>query len=173
MKMRITYLLVVLVSGLLVSCNSFSNRNQQVDSTQKISEASITTGSFNANSGIKLDSAFIGKFLSENPVFKEFKKDFYSLYSANNYNYVWYDKNGLIEISSALIAELDNIEQQGVTATIPYKDSLEQLLHSATDANNITAPDLTTELMLTGEYFFYAKKIWEGTLNHKADSINW
>ena len=27
--------------------------------------------------------------------------------------------------------------------------------------------------MLTGEYFYYAKKIWAGSLNSKADSINW
>jgi len=173
MKIRITYLLFVFVSGLLISCNSFSNKKQQADSIPKTIEASAMPGSFNANSGIKMDSAFIGKFLFENPLFREFEKDFDTFYRANNYNYVWYNKEGLIEISSALISELNDMEQQGVTASIPYKDSLEQLLHSATDTKHITAPDITIELMLTGEYFFYAKKIWEGALNHKADSINW
>ena len=61
----------------------------------------IAPGSFNAASGISFDSASIQKFLADKPLFKEFSKDFDTFYRSNNYNYVWYDKNGLIETSSA------------------------------------------------------------------------
>lgn len=172
MKTRITCLLFVVIPVLYISCDSFKNKNQDADSISTVADVPAASGSFHPNSGIKIDSASISKFLSENTLFEAFKNDFDTFYHANNYNYAWYDKNGLIETSSALIAALQNIEQQGVKADIPYKDSLEQLLHTANDAQN-TAPDITTELMLTGEYFFYAKKIWEGALNKKATSINW
>ena len=163
--------LLFVITGLLFvySCNS---QNTKTTTAGKADEEP-PSGSFYANSGIKFESASIQKFLAEKPLFKEFSKQFDTFYRNNNFNYVWYDNKGLIETSSQLIASIDNIDQQGVTATVPYKDTLEQLLHSATDSFNIMAPDINTELMLTGEYFFYAKKIWEGALNNKAESINW
>jgi murein L,D-transpeptidase YcbB/YkuD len=174
MKMPKNHSLFVVVSFFFFSCSSLENKAQVADTSIQITAGeSEAPGSFIVNSGVKFDSTAIGKFISENSLFKEFKKDFETFYRANNYNYVWYDKNGLVETSNALISAINEIEQQGVTAKVPYKDSLEQLLHSATDTNNVTAPDLTIELMLTGQYFFYAEKIWEGALNKKADSINW
>ncbi len=157
-----------------LSCNSFSGNSQTPDTTiHKTVEEPIEPGGFNANSGIKFDSTYIKKFLADKPLFKSFRKEFDTFYRANNYNYVWYDKNGLIEFSSALISGLSSIEEEGVSANIPYKDTIDLLLHSPVDSSNRVAPDLNTELMLTGEYFYYAEKVWSGELNSKAESINW
>jgi murein L,D-transpeptidase YcbB/YkuD len=167
--------LVFIVLGIFFffSCNSFKSNSQNTDTTiHQIVAEPVAPGSFNAASGIRFDSNAIRKFLNDKPLFREFRKDFDTFYRNNNYDYAWYDKNGLIETSSALISSLENVEQEGVTANIPYKDSLDQLLHNA-DTTNIIKPDINTELMLTGEYFYYAKKIWAGALNNKADSINW
>jgi len=170
--MKVSNVFIILIAGLLFfqSCNFLPHNNI---SDTSIAGKTIVPGSFNTNSGIKLDSADIQKFLSEKPLFEEFRRQFDTLYQANNYNYVWYNNNGLIETASELIAGLENIKQEGVTANVPYKDTLDQLLHSATDTANKTRPDINTELMLTGEYFYYAMKIWGGALNKKADSINW
>ncbi len=171
-KFALIYVAVSMI--FLLSCNSFSGNSQTPDTTiHKNVEEQIEPGGFNANSGIKFDSTYIKKFLADKPLFKPFSKDFYTFYRANNYNYVWYDNRGLIESSSALISGLSNIEEEGVTSDVPYKDTLEYLLHSPVDSANINAPDLNTELMLTGEYFYYAKKVWAGELNNQAESINW
>ncbi|SFP83975.1 L,D-transpeptidase family protein [Parafilimonas terrae] len=150
----------------LYSCNS---ENKDKASKEKTVHKEMAPGSFNLNSGIKFDSNHIREFLDSMPLFKQFSKEFDTFYRANNYNYAWYDKNGLIETASALTSSLNEVKQEGVTADIPYKDTLEELLHTT----DLRAPDITTELMLTGEYFYYAKKIYAGTLNGKADSINW
>ncbi len=166
---KLTLVLFTVALLFFSSCNS---QEAKTNALAKVTEEP-PSGSFNAKSGIKFNSADIQKFLTKQPLFKEFSNEFDTFYRTNHYNYVWYDDKGLIETSGKLIARLDNIDQQGVTANIPYKDTLDQLLHSATDSSNIITPDITTELMLTGEYFFYAKKIWEGALNNKAKSINW
>lgn len=129
-------------------------------------------GNFNYASGIKFDSSSIQKFLDDKPLYKEFSKDFQAFYGANNYNYVWYDQNGLIETSGVLVSSAENIAKEGVKANVPYADSLEQLLRM-TDESTESKPDLNTELILTGTYFYYAKKIWAGSLNSKADSLEW
>jgi murein L,D-transpeptidase YcbB/YkuD len=157
-----------------LSCNSFTGNSQTTDTTvHKTVQEPIEPGGFNANSGIRFDSTAIKKFLNDKSLFKPFSKDFETFYRGNNYNYVWYDKNGLIESSSALISGLSNIEEEGVTSDVPYKDTLDVLFHNPVDSSNLNAPDINTELMLTGEYFYYAKKVWAGELNDKAESIDW
>jgi murein L,D-transpeptidase YcbB/YkuD len=157
-----------------LSCNSFNGNSQTTDTTiHKNAQEPIEPGGFNANSGIKFDSTAIKKFIADKPLFKPFSKDFSTFYQANNYNYVWYDKNGLIEFSSALISGISNIEEEGVTSDVPYKDTLDLLFHNPVDSSNLNAPDVNTELMLTGEYFYYAQKVWAGEFNNKAESVNW
>jgi len=175
MKMPKVHLLYIVFSVFFFfSCNSFKSKSQDTDTTiHKTAEESVTPGNFNDNSGIKFDSTAIQKFLSEKPMFKEFSKEFDTFYRANHFNYVWYDKNGLIETSGALISAIENMEEEGVTANIPYKDSLDQLLNNIKNVTNDNKTDINAELMLTGEYFFYAKKIWAGSLSSKAESINW
>src|SRR5215472_1669567 len=126
MKMHKARLVFVALSIIFFfSCNSFKSNSQNTDTTihQEVAEP-VAPGSFNEASGIKFDSNAIPKFLAEKPLFKEFRKDFDTFYRNNNYNYVWYDKNGLIETSGALISSIENVEQEGVTANIPYEDSL-------------------------------------------------
>ncbi|HEX5151880.1 MAG TPA: L,D-transpeptidase family protein [Parafilimonas sp.] len=175
MKVRKVYLVYIVLSVFFFfSCNSFKSKSQDSDTTiHKKAEEAITPGNFNDNSGIKFDSAAIQKFLSEKPLFREFSKEFDTFYRANNFSYVWYDNNGLIETSGTLISAIENIEGEGVTANVPYKDSLDQLLNNIKNVANNNKPDINAELMLTGEYFFYAKKIWAGSLSSKTTSMNW
>ncbi len=165
------YKLVLPVSFLLLA--AVACRQPGKNAAAKRSAVSRTIpGSFNPHSGIPLDSHRISAFLEENPLFKPFARDFDTFYRNNQYNYAWYNKQGLIETANALIGSLESVTQEGVTATIPYKDTLESLLHSPA-VRKPAAPDLYTELMLTGEYFFYARNIWSGALNDKTDSVNW
>lgn len=170
MKISKCFFLIFAFAAFFISCNSGS---KQAATQKKPVVASLVRGSFNLESGIPFDSSDIQKFLDEKPLFKEFSKDFDTFYKINHYNYVWYDKNGLIETASKLIAGIDNMENEGVSTNIPYKDTLEYLLHDNTDTSYKLSPNIRTELMLTGEYFYYARKIYAGTLQGKTDSINW
>lgn len=157
---------------IFLSCNSNDESGKKAKPAA-IEIPPIAPGSFNDNSGIPFDSASISKFLSEKPLFMEFKPDFEKFYRANNYSFVWYGKSGLIETSSALIASLADVENEAVAAKIPYKDSLDALLHYNLDSSRILKPNLEVELMLTGQYFNYAKNIWAGAANNDAEKVDW
>lgn len=167
-------LLFFTISALVffVACHTRQKQADRKPNAVTINENPIAEGSFNAASGISFDSGQIQKFLNEKPLFKEFSKEFDTFYRINNYNYAWYDKGGLVATSGALISSIENVDQEGVTTQIPYKDTLEQMLHNPVNGGN-NAPDINIELMLTAQYFYYSKKIWAGSLNSKTESINW
>lgn len=157
---------------LFSACNPAERKANKNPVAADAEEKPVVEGSFNASSGISFDSGQIQKFLNEKPLFKEFKKEFDTFYRANNYHFAWYDQSGLVPTSGALISSIENVGQEGVRADIPYKDMLQQMLHNPVDGVK-SGPDINTELMLTAQYFYYSKKIWTGSLSHKAVSINW
>ncbi len=170
-----SHLLIIFILVFFTRCNGGTNDQKPAVVQAPVADTipAIASGSFNQASGIVFDSAAINQFLKSKPLFKEFSNEYFIFYRANNFNYVWYDNKGLIESSSALISALSDVEHEGVTANFPYKDSIDQIFHSYSDTTNKFEPDINTELLLTGEYFYYAKKIYAGALNSKAESINW
>ncbi len=164
--------LFTLVALSLLCCQTQGKKNDKQQKEIKTTDRSGVEGSFNPASGISFDSAAIQKFLNEKPLFKEFKEEFYTFYRGNNYHYVWYDQGGLVPTSDALISSIENVDSEGVNANIPYKDTLDQMLYNPVNGVN-NSPDINIELMLTGQYFYYSEKIWAGSLNKKAESINW
>jgi L,D-transpeptidase YcbB len=164
--------LFTLVALSLLCCQTQGKKNDKQQKEVKTTNIPDVAGSFHATSDISFDSAAIQKFLNEKPLFKEFKEEFYTFYRANNYHYVWYDQGGLVPTSDALISRIENVDSEGVNANIPYKDTLDQMLYNPVNGVN-NSPDINIELMLTGQYFYYSEKIWFGSLNNKAESINW
>ncbi|MBU0697138.1 MAG: L,D-transpeptidase family protein, partial [Bacteroidetes bacterium] len=142
-------------------------------SANSIPKASkVIMGNFNPASGINIDSAAIIDFIADKPLFKEFEDDFIAVYQNTDFNYLWYDKKGLIVTANALIANLGRTDEEGVITSVPYKTQLDSLLET-TNPEKYKKPDINMELMLTGEYFYYAKNIWKGSLISKADSVGW
>ena len=168
-------LLVIFILVFFTRCNGGTNDQKPAVAQVPVADTipTIASGSFNQASGIVFDSTAINQFLKSKPLFKEFSNDYFTFYRANNFNYVWYDNKGLIESSSALISSLTEVEHEGVTTNFPYKDSIDNIFHSYSDTTNKFKPDINTELLLTGEYFYYAEKIYAGSLNSKTESINW
>jgi murein L,D-transpeptidase YcbB/YkuD len=169
---RIFLFPLTLVALSLLCCQTEGKKSDKKQVEVKTTDIPGVAGSFNPASNISFDSMAIQKFLDEKPLFKEFKEEFYTFYRTNNYHYVWYDQGGLVPTSDALISRIENVDSEGVNVSIPYKDTLDQMLYSPVSGVN-TSPDINIELMLTGQYFYYSEKIWAGSLNKKAESINW
>lgn len=127
-------------------------------------------GNFSTQKTLKFDSTIIKKFLDSFPEFKIFKKEIAGFYSNRGYAYAWYDENGMIEPAHNLFNRIQNISEEGVPDVVPYKDRFIHLIDSAV-GNDLASPVL--ELMLTSQYFAYAKKVWHG-LDEKASlSMGW
>ncbi len=176
--MKYHYLFTACVTVIfLTACNSQPGSQTLSDSIPKNALQADTSiaGNFTAGSGIKFDSSNIATFLKSHSLFKQFSDELSKFYQTNKYNYVWYDKSGLTEFSNQLVSKITTLDQQGVNSSIPYNDEFLRLVdyNSSDNKENHESPDINTELMLTAQYFNYAKKVSVGDLNNKAESINW
>ncbi len=162
----------------LVRCNAGTesiNDEKTSDTVLHIAADTTKPVTLHTTSGIAFDSSAIEGFLNSYPVFREFRNDYDNFYRANKYNYAWYDKKGLIETAHALLSQTQHEETEGVNPKVPYRDEFMQLLNYSdpVQESRQQKPDIITELMLTGQYFNYAKNIWGGKLSNDLEKINW
>lgn len=156
MKKLRAFLVLCLFTSLISSC-------QQEKKEKQLLPKKLVAEKFQP---VPLDSLSIDKFLSEKPEFAEFANDFRQFYKANDYKYAWYGEQGMIEFAHLLAGYLAHEDKDGLHAKVPYWDEFRELIHyddsDGKGIDNLEHPDITTELMLTGEYFFYAKNSWAG-----------
>jgi L,D-transpeptidase YcbB len=121
------------------------------------------------SSGIALDSNELTKFMKMYPAYQTQQKDLIALYRKNSYNYLWFDKNGLIEHAHQLYNLMTNLPNQGISDSIPYLSVLTNRLDN--NDNNI---DPETELLMSAGYLVYAKKTVGGIIDPAvAKTIDW
>jgi murein L,D-transpeptidase YcbB/YkuD len=126
-------------------------------------------------SGLSLDSGEIDRFLKKFPDFKEFSEDFRLFYRNRSFNYAWFDQGGLIEQAGVLLAHLEETKDRYISYNVPYQDTMRSifLLEDGPDDRSGIKPDPTAELMMTGQYFHYARKRWGQRLDGKLESLEW
>lgn len=176
-KTTLALIAFLLAAVIYSSCNNGEANKPATDTTVNNVHTGDTliAGSFNDKSGFKFDSSAIDSFIKNKPLFKDFAADFALFYRNNNFNYVWYDSKGLIEPVNVLAGRLMHMKDDGLTDAIPYEDEFLKLTgyNDTTGKVNNGKPDLHTELMLTGEYFNFARKVWAGQFSDKAESLKW
>lgn len=155
-----------LITGimLLFSVACMSENNKKVEIVKAL-PSQIDT------SLLVLDSTDIESFLLDKTLFSEFKEDFTSFYSSRNSRYAWFDHKGLIEASQHLLGHLQSEENDGVFKKQVYSVELLALINRQKEKP--LQPLLELELMLTAQYFSYAKSRWGGIEPTKAKDIGW
>jgi len=168
--------LLFILYSLFVACgnnNTAEYKTSKHDTIPQITEKDITIpGNFSDQRSLKFDKKLIDSFLLRYPQIKQYKKDIDTFYYKRNFAFAWYDNNGLIEQAANLYNRMQNIGEEGLPDSIPYKDEFTELMkNEALDSTN-TANEFT-ELMLTAQYFIYAKTVWSGLDETKTKSLNW
>ena len=117
---------------------------------------------------IPFDSTFLALFYKKYPEFLPYKKQAVAIYQQQHYNYIWYDGNGIKETALVIWNKINNLQEEGVTALIPYKEVFESKY------SNITlTPDLDLEIGLTSYYLFYVDKVFHGIDVAKSRELGW
>ncbi|RTY96025.1 murein L,D-transpeptidase [Flavobacterium sp. GT3R68] len=119
---------------------------------------------------IPFDSGVINDFFSKHPKLKGYQAEVESLYSKHEYHYVWYDKNGINEFGNLLYDKINNLDDEGVQAVVPYKDRLDEVYEHP---ENGQKPNIETELLSSSLYFFYAHKVFHGLDAKKTTELEW
>jgi murein L,D-transpeptidase YcbB/YkuD len=127
-------------------------------------------GYFNDEEQTKTDSVFLKSFFRKYPKLKPYADDVNQFYSYRKFRYAWYQGPDLSEQAYNLYNNLNNLDLEGISASVPYKNTLDTMISDRESSKEIN-PDL--EVLLTAEYFFYAEKVWSGMPKEKTDKLAW
>jgi len=170
-----TTCLLLLSTIYFTACSNSNTENKNIkqDTIPKLTEKDITIpGNFSSQRVLKFDSSLIDSFLLRYPQLQAYKKDIDTFYHKRNFAFAWYDNAGLIEQAGNLYNRMQNINEEGLPDSIPYKDAFTELMkNNGIDSNNTAAE--FTELMLTAQYFVYARNVWSGMDEKKMKSLDW
>jgi murein L,D-transpeptidase YcbB/YkuD len=156
--------------------NTKQNKQSKADSLKKkaAKEWSKTIpGSFSDQTQAVFDSTELVSFLKRYPGFNPYAKDINLFYSKRKFAYAWYAKGKLIEQAGNLSDRLSNLQNEGIFKAIPYPKSLDSLTFEANPKAVNAKPNISTELMLTAQYFVFSKLAFQGMSDSTSKAVNW
>lgn len=171
---RILHLLILIAVG--SGCNTEQKEESpaaQAKDTLVIADASIP-GNFSSQTKLVFDSTRVDSFLNKFPLFKAYESDLRKFYQMRNYAYAWYDQKGLIEQTEDIYNRLTNVHDEGLPEKVMYMTEFRAMIDSAeTVVIDNPKPDPFTELMISAEYFNYARNVWTGIPESDSKRMEW
>ncbi|MCC8425503.1 murein L,D-transpeptidase [Mucilaginibacter sp. UR6-11] len=152
-----------------LSCNSCGQQPNRKTAAGVLSRDMTVPGNFSGQSEVVFDSTQIAPFLKRYPAFQTYAGEIDRFYHNRNYAYAWFENGALIEQAGNLVNRMLNLANEGIAPPAPYPKELDSLIHTWTKGK----PDLRTELMLTAQYFVYARLAWQGLGPAVSRSAGW
>ena len=122
-----------------------------------------------------MDSLELDQFLKNNTAYQDYTEQFNDFYKDRNYAYAWFDSSGLSEQAS----NFRNLQLNFISSfedSSLYHPEMEQLLERFVSSNKKNKPAdslvLKAELLLTGQFFRYAAKVYKGS-DIDAAELGW
>jgi murein L,D-transpeptidase YcbB/YkuD len=151
----------------LFSCKYFGNKKVVIRDTTINKKTSFNNLFF--------DSARIDAFIAENPQYAAFGDQFKDFYSHRNYQYAWFDTSGLAEQANNFI-NLQNSYINDFADSSLFNPSLQTLVDTFNvqkEKPSLSDPEvMRAELLLTGQFFQYAAKVYKGS-DIDAAQLGW
>ncbi|GAA4322192.1 L,D-transpeptidase family protein [Mucilaginibacter gynuensis] len=166
-------LLIIAVSIIsLNSCNRSAKKVKKKRDTVHKAWNKTIPGSFSEQTILVFDSGKVATFLTQYPELDAYKSDIRNFYTKRKYAYAWFEKNALIEQAGNLANRVMNIQQEGIYKAPPYQKKLDSLLYTVNSAKK-QKPNPELELMLTAQYFVFAKMAWNGLSSAESKASSW
>lgn len=174
-KLVLITLSLLLFLSCSVGCNSSNGKNKAAGTdTIPSAKPDVTMpGNFSAQTKLKFDSASISVFFKQYPKLKTYEKDLLKFYRSRNFAYAWFDEKGIIEQAGNLFNKIENISEEGINTQLYYEEELHKMLDNDSSVSFTEKANISVELMLTAQYFFYAQKIWTGISDNALREIDW
>ncbi len=167
--MKMLQLKFLLLLSLCISCKNNSGQNNHSQKDADAPSVISIAGNFSNQQKIKFEAFRLSDFIIKYPQLLDTKKELDSFYHKRDYAYAWFDDKGLIEQAANLYNHTQNLATEGINKKLPYEK--EFALMMGTD--NDDSVDVNTEIMLTAQYFVYAKKVWTGLSEKETQSMKW
>ncbi|MEI6311254.1 MAG: L,D-transpeptidase family protein [Bacteroidota bacterium] len=146
------------------------------DDVKKIIQQINESEQFNADTFLVFDSLKLNRFIQVYPSFGYLKKDIQFFYQNRNYSFAWFDDKGMLEQASNLINHLVYEDTDEIDIVVPYRQEFINLITTGMQDSFLNTKDSITiykELMLTAQYFNYAKLVWEGADDSARIKSGW
>lgn len=114
------------------------------------------------------DSTLVIDFYKKYSELAQYKEQAILIYQQQKYNYIWYDGNGIQETAAVIWNKINNINDEGVVTSVPYKS-----IFDAKYSKKSTTPDIELELGLTSYYLFYVDNVYKGIDVSKSRELGW
>jgi murein L,D-transpeptidase YcbB/YkuD len=155
MRSFIFAIVAFLTANSLSSCRPGDGQNTPAADT------SITTE--NAFNDLFLDSLTIVDFVKKFPAYRPLLNKYFQFYLPRNYSYAWFDNDGWGEQASQLFNLVNNTISLYNDSSL-YEQSAFRVFNDVTTNNKIKKSErASAELLLSGTFFKYVAKVYEGT----------
>lgn len=155
------YIYPILLLAGIVGWSACGNNKQQKKEVVRDTTINKHT-SFN---NLFLDTNQIQLFLQKDSLFKKYEAQYIDFYKHRNFEYAWFDSTGLAEQAGNFMNLLSSTVEELKDSSL-YNKQLEKLYVSfTTDSTHMEnrAEIIKTELYLTGQFFNYASKVYQGS----------
>jgi murein L,D-transpeptidase YcbB/YkuD len=146
-----------------------TKKNLPAQSKQVPDDLSVP-GSFQPPTSLQFDSLRVPRFFDSFPRMLSVKKDLVAFYRQRQFSYAWFDNGGLIEPAENLFNRILHMSEEGLPEHVVYRDVMMDMMDEARESNK---PDPMLELMLTSQYFLYARQAWQGVNEQESMALNW
>jgi len=158
---------------LLLFLFSCKNQTQQEQKEKKEVEIDKSITPSNAFNNLFLDSNKIKDFLTNHEEYSGFEQQYQDFYKQRNYEYAWFDTSGIgeqavnfVNLLNSTIADLNDSSLYNKKMMSLYNKFL-----TDSTAHEDKSP-LQTELYLTGQFFKYVAKVYNGS-DVDAEELGW
>ncbi len=163
MKKLISASFLLFIIG--ISCKQ-KNRKQIITDTTINKQTSFNNLFF--------DSIQLDNFLSKDSSFTKYREQFFDFYKERNYQFAWFDSSGLAEQANNFYNLLNTTVSELQDSSLLNKELMK--LYDFFKSNNNKKYNqkdvLNTELLITGQFFNYAAKVYKG-IDVDATELGW
>jgi murein L,D-transpeptidase YcbB/YkuD len=162
---------------LLAAIMIFSCRNEKTNKgkVKKNVDVSISQGVKPADKNrFNQDLAF--GFFTQFPQLKTIEADWREFYAERNFSFAWVDTSGLTSAAVNLHNRVNNISDDGLNDSLLYRQEFNEIFEAASSLEGNNFKDSTmirAEMMLTAQYFIYARQIYKALGPEELKKMGW
>ena len=136
-------------------------------SKKRTSTRDVSINSKTSYNNLFIDSTTLEDFIGVQDSFQRYRSEFFDFYDQRNYEYAWFDADGMTEQAHNFY-NLQNNFAANLNDSSIYNQQLQQLyewlLNNSGTRNKVyDSISKKTEMMLTGQFFQYALKVYHGS----------
>ena len=180
MKSTLKALVLLFVISQVTACRQLCSeedaRHIRTDTLPKVEQLvrdPSIPGNFSTQVALHFDSSEISSFLADYPRFSDHRAELLKFYRSRKFAFAWFDRAGLIEPSMDLYYRILNISDEGLPIDIPYLDTYRSMIEGDSIRDPARKADARMELMISAQYFHYAREAWSGLPESASRSEAW